>query len=214
MNTDRLLDVLTTNLKPVSRGELHRRFRLALATGAVVAFALMWIIVGPRADISAHLEWLAIKLLFALSLLVIGTPYLIRSLHPGRDDSVRLLVILLPFLVISSAAIAIVLLSPPVAWRGMLLGANSMSPVRCLLLTLSFGTIPLAVLTWALRRGAPTRLERCGALAGLVAGAIGAAAYAFHCASDSVPFIAIWYSAAIAICVSIGALLGPRFLRW
>jgi hypothetical protein len=69
-------------------------------------------------------------------------------------------------------------------------------------------------LIWALRKGAPTCLKRGGAIAGIVAGAIGAAAYAFNCASDSVPFIAIWYGAAVLLCAFIGAQLGPRFLRW
>jgi hypothetical protein len=44
--------------------------------------------------------------------------------------------------------------------------------------------------------------------------AIGAAAYAFHCPDDSLPFIALWYGASIAFCAGIGAVLGPRVLRW
>jgi len=45
-------------------------------------------------------------------------------------------------------------------------------------------------------------------------GALGATAYAFHCAEESVPFIALWYGALVAICGVIGAVLGPRLLRW
>ena len=106
------------------------------------------------------------------------------------------------------------LLAHPKAWRGMLLGATSVSSARCFLCIPFFAAIPLAVLIWALRTGAPTRLERCGAIAGIVAGAVGAAAYAFNCSSDSVPFVAFWYGAAIALCAFIGAQLGPRLLRW
>jgi hypothetical protein len=51
-------------------------------------------------------------------------------------------------------------------------------------------------------------------MAGLVAGAIGAAAYAFHCPDDSLPFIALWYGGSIAFCAPVGAMLGPRVLRW
>ena len=51
-------------------------------------------------------------------------------------------------------------------------------------------------------------------MAGLVAGAIGAAAYAFHCPDDSLPFVALWYGTAIAFCAAVGAILGPRVLRW
>jgi Negative regulator of sigma F len=38
-----------------------------------------------------------------------------------------------------------------------------------------------------------TNLRLTGAIAGLLAGALGATAYAFHCSDDSVPFIAFWY---------------------
>jgi MFS superfamily sulfate permease-like transporter len=31
---------------------------------------------------------------------------------------------------------------------------------------------------------------------------------------DTIPFITIWYSAAILLCAFIGAKLGPRLLRW
>ena len=42
----------------------------------------------------------------------------------------------------------------------------------------------------------------------------GAAAYAFYCPDDSLPFIAIWYGAPIALITLAGASLGPRLLRW
>jgi hypothetical protein len=37
------------------------------------------------------------------------------------------------------------------------------------------------------------------------AGGLGAAAYAFNCTSDTIPFIAVCYGAAIALCAFIGA---------
>jgi len=74
--------------------------------------------------------------------------------------------------------------------------------------------IPFAALIWALRKGAPVNLKRTGAIAGLVAGALGAAVYAFHCSDDSLPFIAVWYGAMIALCAWIGSKLGPWLLRW
>jgi hypothetical protein len=55
---------------------------------------------------------------------------------------------------------------------------------------------------------------RTGAIAGLVAGALGAAAFAFHHPGGSVPFIALWYGGSILLCTLVGAILGPRLLRW
>ncbi|MEP7118372.1 MAG: NrsF family protein [Acidobacteriota bacterium] len=66
----------------------------------------------------------------------------------------------------------------------------------------------------ALRRLAPTRLVQAGACVGALSGAAGAAIYAFHCPETALPFMAIWYVAAIAVAAGAGAVLGPRLLRW
>lgn len=92
VNTDRLIeDVLSANLEPVARAELHKRLVLALVIGGAAAFGLMLTTVGPRPEIGtvAHLEWVALKLLFALSLIVTGAPSLIRSMRPEPDDGTR-----------------------------------------------------------------------------------------------------------------------------
>jgi hypothetical protein len=216
VNTEQLIDVLSANLEPIARSGLRKRLALALVIGGAAAFGLMLATVGPRPEIGtvAHLEWVALKLSSALSLILTGAPSLIRSTRPEPDDGTRFTPVLFPFVVVSAAAVAILLLCRPAEWRGMILGAHSVSSARCLIRILFFAATPLAVLIWALRRGATTRLNRCGAIAGIVARAIGAAAYAFNCASDSVPFIAIWYCTAIVLCAFIGAQLGPRFLRW
>jgi hypothetical protein len=57
-------------------------------------------------------------------------------------------------------------------------------------------------------------LKRTGAIAGFVAGALGAGVYAFHCSDDSLPFITVWYGGMIALCAWIGSKLGPWLLRW
>jgi hypothetical protein len=216
VNTDHLIDLLTANLEPVPSGQLRKTLALALAVGSAAAFGLMLATVGPRREIYMvpHLEWLALKLSFALSLIIAGAPSLIRLMRPEPNDGTRFMLVVFPFLAVSATAIATLLLARPDSWRGMLLGATSVSSARCLLCILFFAAIPLAVLIWALRAGAPTRLKRCGALAGIVAGAVGAAAYAFNCSSDSVAFVACWYDAAIALCAFIGAQLGPLLLRW
>ena len=53
-----------------------------------------------------------------------------------------------------------------------------------------------------------------GALAGLLAGGVGAARYAIHCTEDSPLFYATWYGIAILLATGIGAVAGRRVLRW
>ena len=216
MNTDRLIDALSTNLEPVSHGRLEKRLILAMVTGEAAAFALMLATVGPRPDLqsTAHLEWSSIKLLYALSVIGTGAPFLIRSMRPGLENGIHWPVILFPFVATIVVAFVMLLFGRPQTWREMLVGASTFSPARCLLCITFFSGIPLAVLIWALRKGAPIRLRVCGAIAGIVAGGLGTAAYALACMSDTIPFIAIWYGAAIAICALVGVQVGPSLLRW
>ncbi len=67
---------------------------------------------------------------------------------------------------------------------------------------------------WALRDWAPTRLRLAGAAAGLAAGATGAAVYTLHCPELAAPFLGIWYALGMLIPTALGALIGPRVLRW
>ena len=86
--------------------------------------------------------------------------------------------------------------------------------VECLVSIPIIAIVPFALITWAVRQAAPTDLARAGALVGLTAGSISAMGYAIHCTDDSVPFVALWYGATIAICTIAGFKLGPRLLRW
>jgi hypothetical protein len=216
MNTDRLIDILSDDPAPVESDQLGKVVLLAIVIGEVAAIALMLATVGPRADLqsTAHLEWLTAKLFFALSVVGVGVPLLIRSIRPGLEEQTSWRLGLVPFVTALAVALAVVFFSQPQAREALLRGTTRISSVRCLLCILFFAVIPMAAVIRAVRKGAPTRLRLSGSITGMVAGGIGAAAYAFNCTSDTIPFIAIWYGAAIAICALLGALLGPRLLRW
>jgi hypothetical protein len=216
VNTDRLIDLLSANLEPVRPVQFGKTLLLAMLAGSTAAFSLMLATVGPRADLdsTAHLGWTAVKLLFAAGVIGTATPLLLRSMRPGLEKETHPEMILLPFLSAIAAALAMLLFVTLQTWSAMLCGATSASPARCLLLIMFFAVVPFAALVSALRQGAPTRLRLSGAIAGVVAGGLGAAAYAFNCRSDTIPFIAVCYSVAIALCALIGAQLGPRLLRW
>ena len=216
MNTDRLTELLSANVEPVSRGKFERALVRTIAISAAAAFGLMLASVGPRRDPTSplHLEWVVVKLLFALSVVGFGTPALIRSARPGFAAVARYAAVLFPLLAMIMAALIMLCLTSSPAWTAMLRGATDLSAARCLICIIVFAAIPFAALFRALRDGAPTRPAVCGAIAGLVAGGVGAAAYALACNSDSAPFIAIWYGAALGVCAILGAVVGPRTLRW
>ena len=213
MKTDQLIDLLSTNVEPVKSGHLKRTLVFALLIGGVAAFCLMLTTVGLRSQVTdkLHPGYLALKLFFTISLVGLGAMLLVRLMRPGQGGRKQFGLALLPFLMVAGAGIIALAFGEPMAWGRMLFG---MHWVTCLLCIPLFAVVPFAALIWALRRGAPTNLTRTGAIAGLVAGALGATAYAFHCPDDSVPFIAIWYGTLVAFCGVIGAILGPRLLRW
>ena len=51
-------------------------------------------------------------------------------------------------------------------------------------------------------------------MAGLMAGAMGASVYAFACPEHAAAFMAVWYCLGILVSAALGAVTGPRFLRW
>jgi len=213
VKTDQLIDLLSTNVEPVKSGYIKKTLVFALLIGGVAAFCVMLTTVGLRSQTSDRLHpgYLVLKLLFTISLVGLGATLLARLMRPGQSDRKQFTLIVVPFLMIAGAGMIALAFGEPMAWGRMLFG---MHWVTCLLCIPLFAVVPFAALVWALRRGAPTNLTQTGAIAGLVAGALGATAYAFHCPDDSVPYIAIWYGTLVAFCGVIGAILGPRLLRW
>jgi hypothetical protein len=213
MKTDQLIDMLSTNVELVKSGQVWKPLVWALAIGGAASFCVMLATVGLRTAAAGgiHVGSLALKLLFMLSVIGTGTALLMKLIRPGQEAPKLFRFLFAPFLVAGVVGIVALALRPSSAWDRMILGTEWLTCLFCIPL---FAIVPFALLIWALRKGAPTNLKRTGAIAGLVAGALGATAYALHCPDDSLPFMAIWYGAMVVLCAWIGARLGPRLLRW
>jgi hypothetical protein len=95
-----------------------------------------------------------------------------------------------------------------------LLGRDSASVPICYFAILGAAVPALAILLHVTRKGVVTRPWRAGAAAGLLAGALSAAAYAIACKNDGARFVILWYGLSIGTVSTLGAILGQRFLRW
>jgi hypothetical protein len=213
MKTDELINMLGTNLEPVKGGELRNTLMIALVVGAASASCLMLAIFGLPAD-ALDGDYSGLKLLalaFTLGLVFAGASFLIGSTQPGEPGRKPLILISVLFFALISAGGVALVLAHPAAWSGMIFGPQWAACLICIPL---FAVAPFASLIWALRKGAPTNLMPTGAIAGLVAGALGAAVFAFHHPGGSIPFIALWYGGSILLCALVGAILGSRLLRW
>jgi hypothetical protein len=212
MQTDDLIAQLSDRLEPVKTGAMTRLLLGAVAAGVAGSILVMLIAIGLRHDLSSAMVSFGMwtKLVYTFVIAAFGFWLVERAGRPGAGMTRPALMLALPLLAI--ALLAVLQMSAPGAdMPGLVIGHSSR--VCAPLVTLT--ALPtLAATFWALRRLAPTRLTLAGAGAGLFAGASGAFVYSFHCTEGAAPFIAIWYSLGIVVTTAIGALLGPRLLRW
>jgi hypothetical protein len=186
---------------------------LDTAAGGAAALLAVSFALGVRTDLKEAdaLVYLPLKLVFALGIIVLTSLALIRLARPGGERTTPIALAGLPIAVIMLLAAISLGSAPSSNWNSMIVGDRWL---ECLLSIPIIAIVPFALVIWAVRRMAPTDLTRTGALAGLVAGGISAAAYALHCTDDSLPFIALWYGGTILFCTLAGAKLGPKLLRW
>lgn len=84
----------------------------------------------------------------------------------------------------------------------------------CLELSVGSAVLIGGALTAWLRTGAPISLDRAGWLVGLASGSFGTFCYSLHCPSNSIFYVGVFYTMAVAACACIGRLFVPPLIRW
>jgi len=210
MKTDDLVAALSTRIEPVNRRLVNWTMGIALLAAAVVALGLMLAGLGIRADLmtARALTFLVLKLAFAVGVVGVSSIYLMRLTRPGGERRTSSIRIMMPFAAIVLLAAVSLGLAPSSHWDEMVMGDQWL---ECLLSIPIIAIAPFAIIVAAMRKAAPTSLERTGAFAGLIAGGVSAMGYALHCTDDSLPFIAIWYGGTMLLCTLAGAALGHGY---
>jgi hypothetical protein len=213
MKTEELIDLLSTNIEPVDTQEVVRDLRIAIVAGSVLAVLTCIVALGIRPDLSSAriFGFLLVKIGFGVVVTDLAWHLLLKHARPGGENQSRIFLTAVPFAALMVLAGANLISVPVSHWGHMIIGERWLG---CLLSIPIIAVVPFAIIMSAVQMAAPSNLLRTGALAGLVAGGIGAAAYALHCPDDSVPFVALWYGGAIVLCTLAGGALGPRFLHW
>lgn len=213
MKTDELISLLTTHAEPVPAHAVGRRFAMALGFGLPAALLLMLATLGLRPDMAqAATEFMFwMKLVFTACLALAGLVATERLSRPGMRVGFAWAAMAAPVLAMWLAAVVVLLQAAPEQRMGLIMGGTWLACP----LSIAMVSMPLFIATfWCMKQLAPTQLVLAGASAGLLAGALGAMVYALHCPESAAPFLGIWYVLGIAIPTAIGALLGPRILRW
>lgn len=213
MKTDDFVTMLATDGAAVEPNAATRRYLTGLGWGMLGSAILMAVLLGVRPDleIAVRLPMFWVKLAFALILALTSSVVALRLARPGSRLAWLPGMLAAPVVAIWVLA-AFVLMTADSSQRHELLYGDTW--VSCpLLITMLSAPVFVAVI-WAMRGLAPTRLRLAGAAGGLVSGSLGALVYALHCPELAAPFIGLWYLFGVLIPAGIGALLGPRLLRW
>lgn len=213
MKTDELITMLASGATAVEANSLRRRYAMALGWGAFGAMLIMTIMLGVRPDLAeaALLPMFWIKLAFPVVLVAGSLLAATRLSRPGIPLGHAVAVIAAPVIAMVLLAVAALMGAAPGERDGLIFGETWAS---CPFNIATISAPLLVASLWSMQGLAPTRLALSGGAAGLLAGAGGALVYSLHCPEMGAPFIAIWYVLGMLIPTVLGAVLGPRLLRW
>ena len=213
MKTDDLVSMLAASATPVPQGAAGRRLSGALLIAVPLSLVIMLLVFGLRRDLMDVMErpmfW--VRLAFPICIAFGAYVMVERLARPGIRVRKAWLGLAVPVLVIWAMA-GYMLMSAPAEERPALIMGQTW---RTCTANIALVALPVFVAALAALKGlAPTRPALAGAAAGLMAGGAGAAIYALHCQELAAPFLAVWYVLGISVPAVLGALIGPRLLRW
>ncbi|WP_049732131.1 NrsF family protein [Rhizobium ecuadorense] len=211
--TDDIIERLASDLEPVPRNALRRRFALGIMPALGLSLLLMLAILGPRVDMPDVLMLPVFWIKSAYNALIAVTAFLAvyRLSRPDGSEGRFFGLLALIFAAMTAAAAAQLMMAPTETYPVLILGSSAL---HCPLLILGFAIPVYAGAVWALRQAAPSDLRLTGFVAGIAAGAAGAWVYSWFCTENGMPFVLIWYSLGILLTGALGAATGPRLLRW
>lgn len=212
MKTDDLISMLASDAGAVAPRVWQPRYALALGAGLIGAGLLMVLLLGVRPDIAdaLRLPMFWVKIAFPAALAAGALLATVRLSRPGVAIGRAGSMLAVPVLVIWVLA-ALALLGAP-ADRATLIWGETWS--ACLVNIPMLSVPAFVAVFWVMKTLAPVRPALAGAAAGLLAGALSAIVYALHCPELAAPFIGLWYLLGMLIPAALGALIGPRLLRW
>ncbi len=213
MKTDDLITMLASGPDVAASKVPVGRFLMLVALGIVASTVIMLTTLGLRPNMAEFtmLPAFWIKMAFVIALAGAGWMTVVRLSSPGVRTTMLPLLIAAPVVMIWIAATATLMSAAPQE-RATLFWGDTWHYCSSLIAILS---LPIfAAILKVMRSLAPTRLHLAGAGAGFAAGAIATLVYSFHCPEIEAPFIGFWYVLGILVPTGIGALIGPRVLRW
>jgi hypothetical protein len=213
MDTETLIDTLARDTAPVPHHAAPLRLGLSLFAGLAATLVLIAATLGFRPDLDLAMAgtmfWM--KLAYCGSIALVAVAALLTLIRPEARPPRWLWLATVPVALFGLVSVHELATLAGDQWMADWMGRTW----RVCSALIAVFALPIgAALTLVARQFAPTRLRATGAVIGLAAGASAATLYSLHCPEASAAFVLTWYSLGIAAATAVGALLGPRFLRW
>jgi hypothetical protein len=213
MKTEDLVTMLATGAEAVEPRAAVCRYAGAVGAGVIIAAMLMAALLGVNTNLvrSASVPMVWAKFAFVSWLFVGALLATLRLGRPGASLTAMPGALAAPLLGMWVLAAVTFVGTARAQWLELVLGQTA---AVCPFAIAMLGTPVFFGGLWAMQGLAPTRLRLAGAGVGLLAGTVGAFMYAFHCPELAAPFLGTWYVLGMALPTALGALIGPRVLRW
>ena len=211
MKTSELIDMLARQAGAAAPHAAALTFLPVIAVGVLLGAMLSAVSFGalPASIWATATPW--IKVAYGATLALAAGWLCVRLARPLSDVRGPLTSTLLVIGAMALVGLAWWMATPEAAREAALMGRSwYYCPTRVAVVSMP----TLVGMLWAMRNLAPTRPRAAGFAAGLVAGAVGVCAYAVSCGESSPTFIAVWYTIGALAPAVLGALVGPKVLRW
>jgi len=209
MRTDDLIAALAADGVPGPNPARRLALILPAAGLSLLAVLTFW---GVRPDLSPAMQsGAALKTLVPAVLALVAGLLATGLARPGAQVAGRA-VALASLGAALAAGFAAALAAGGLS--GMVAALSTPTTLTCLFSVPVLSLPILAAVLWALRAGAPLHAARTGLVAGLAAGALGAAIYSLYCDKDMALFVLPAYGTAVAAVAALGGAIGARVLRW
>ncbi|MBC7685171.1 MAG: DUF1109 domain-containing protein [Bdellovibrionales bacterium] len=213
MKTDDLIEMLATGPDVAVASAPTLRNVLLLLGALLLSGAMMATILGLLPHLAQAMQHSAfwLKLAFSAALGGAGWFAVRRLSSPGAPTGKLMLLASAPVVLLWLIAALSLAKSDPVLRAELFWGSTwRYCPTLITLMSLPVFAATLSIM----RQFAPTRLRQAGAAAGLASGGAAAAVYCLHCPEMSAAFVGFWYLLGMLVPTALGALIGPRVLRW
>ncbi len=207
-----LIDRLVGQHRATVPQRMPRRIANSTLLGAAITLVVI-IAWGIRPDIAAaSATWrFWVKLGFGAGFALTGLAGLLSLFRPERLTPRRLWFAAIPVAIIVAAVLTEAATVSDTELTALWLGKTALV---CPFAIVALSVIPAVALMRAGRRSAPTRLRLTGGVVGLASGGLATTLYALHCPENGMTFVATWYLIGVMLATLIGAICGPRLLRW